>query len=56
MAIHIEDFKKCYELLRDSRDEIGRVYGPRVKDKYPLYYRLDKMVTKIEKEMNYGTI
>ena len=51
MAIHIEDIKKCYELLRDSRDEIGRVFGDRVKDRYPLYIRLNEMVNKIEEEL-----
>jgi len=46
MGIHAEDIKVWYELLKESRDELLRVYGERAIKGIPLYHRLDRAVKK----------
>ena len=44
--IHVHDIRKWQELLKEARDEIGRIYGDRNKDKMLLWVKLDKAVKK----------
>jgi hypothetical protein len=50
MGLHIKDIYKLVDLLEQSRDEIGRIYGDRVKDKMPLYRVLNDTINEIKKE------
>jgi hypothetical protein len=52
MGIHIKNIYKLVDLLEQSRDEIGRIYGDRVKDKMPLYIILNETINEINKEKN----
>ena len=44
--IHVDDIQKWLELLKDSRDELLRIYGDRAIKGIPLYERLDKAIKK----------
>ena len=44
--IHIHDIKEWKKLLEESRDEIGRIYGDRIKEKLPLWIKLNNAVKK----------
>ena len=50
MSLHIKDIYKLVDLLREARDEIGRVYGDRVKDAIPIYRKLNDTINEIDKE------
>lgn len=48
--LHIKDIYKLVDLLEKARDEIGRMYGDRVKDAIPIYKELDDVLNEINKE------
>lgn len=48
--IHIKDIYKIIDLLERARDEIGRMYGDRLKDAIPIYKELDDTINEINKE------
>ena len=50
MAIEIKDLEKIIKLLKESKKEIGRVYGPRIKEKIGLYNRLSQTLKDIRRK------
>ena len=48
--IHIKDIYKIVDLLEKARDEIGRMYGDRLKYAIPIYKELDDLLNEINKE------
>ena len=48
--LHIKDIYKLIELLDEAKEEIGRIYGDRVKDSIPIYKKLKKTIKEIRCE------
>jgi len=48
--IHIKDIYKVIDLLEEAKEEIGRVYGDRVKDSIPIYKKLKDVLNEMNKE------
>ena len=48
--IHVDDIQKWLELLKESRDELLRIYGDRAIKGIPLYKRLDNAIKKARKK------
>ena len=48
MSIHCEDIKAWFELLKESRDEFGRIFGDRGKYHIAIYQRLNTAIERAE--------
>ena len=48
MSIHCEDIKTWFELLKESRDEFGRIFGSKGKHHIAIYQRLNTAIEKAE--------
>tara|TARA_R100000655_G_scaffold31637_3_gene63259 strand:- start:2357 stop:2509 length:153 start_codon:yes stop_codon:yes gene_type:complete len=46
MGIHVHDIKEWLQLLKDSRDELLRIYGDRAIKGIGLYNRLDRAIKR----------
>tara|TARA_Y100001973_G_scaffold57776_1_gene85166 strand:- start:5553 stop:5702 length:150 start_codon:yes stop_codon:yes gene_type:complete len=46
--IHIKDIYKIIDLLEEAEEEIGRIYGDRVKNSIPIYSKLKKAIKEIK--------
>lgn len=49
MGIHVHDIKEWLDLLKQSRDELLRVYGERLVKGVPLYNKLDDAIKRSKK-------
>jgi len=45
--LHIKNIYKVIELLEEAKKEIGRIYGPRLKDGVPIYRKLKQTIKEI---------
>tara|TARA_R110002020_G_scaffold168040_1_gene356660 strand:- start:2157 stop:2306 length:150 start_codon:yes stop_codon:yes gene_type:complete len=45
--LHIKDIYKVIDLLEEAKEEIGRIYGDRVKNSIPIYIKLKKTIKEI---------
>ena len=52
MGLHIKDIYKVVDLLREAKEEIGRIYGERVRNSIPIYSKLKKTIKEIDNESN----
>tara|TARA_R100000808_G_C2154375_1_gene165328 strand:+ start:7887 stop:8036 length:150 start_codon:yes stop_codon:yes gene_type:complete len=48
--LHIKDIYRVIDLLEEAKEEIGRIYGDRVKDSIPIYNKLKKTIKEIRCE------
>tara|TARA_R100000656_G_C3934091_1_gene125475 strand:- start:355 stop:501 length:147 start_codon:yes stop_codon:yes gene_type:complete len=46
--IHIKDIYKIVDLLEEAKEEIGRIYGKKVKDSIPIYKKLKQTLKEIK--------
>ena len=48
--IRIRDIVKFLDLLNEAKDEIGKLYGDRLKNHIPIYRKLNATIKEIKKE------